>query len=252
MDVTLASSSFHLTADFWAVVGVAATLAAIAVSVILWLRGSPQRLLLYSLISQTALLSNTARYQAGPDLQVMLRGEVLDDPHVVSIRVKSRSRRDVRTADFENGNPLRFSLGSPVLRTLDTDTGGEAMPKVPIGTEGSAILVGPGLIKKGQVISIDLLTDGPVALTCPNPALADVTVRRQDDDDTRFGLIPKIAVWTVGILMVVFVVSNPFVVGEGVYSLVSSATMSGLVVIIVVLVVPILVWSRALRRNRSR
>jgi hypothetical protein len=166
-----------VTANFWAGATVAVALAAIAVSVILWLRGSPQRLLLYSLGSETALLSGTARLQAGPDLEVTLRGEALDDPHVVSVRVESRSRRDIRSADFENGGPLKISLGSPVLRTLNTDTGGEAMPRVPVGTEGSTVLVGPGLIKPGQVISIDLLTDGAVALTCPSPALADVSVR---------------------------------------------------------------------------
>lgn len=114
-----------MTANFWAGATVAVALAAIAVSVILWLRGSPQRLLLYSLGSETALLSGTARLQAGPDLEVTLRGEALDDPHVVSVRVESRSRRDIRSADFENGDPLKISLGSPVLRTLNTDTGGE-------------------------------------------------------------------------------------------------------------------------------
>lgn len=111
------------------------------------------------------------------DLEVTLRGDPLYDPHVTAIRIQSRSRRDIRGSDFENGEPLQFRLGSPVLRTLAADTGGDDMPKIPVGTEGSAVLVGPALIKRGQVISIDLLTDGPVKLTCPNPSLADVTVR---------------------------------------------------------------------------
>ncbi|MGP0022302.1 MAG: hypothetical protein ACLPKE_02905 [Streptosporangiaceae bacterium] len=171
---------------------------------------------------------------------------------MASIRVKSRSRRDIRTTDFENGDPLRFSLGSPVLRTLDTDTGGEAMPQVPIDTEGSAVLVGPGLIKKGQVISIDLLTDGPVTLTCPSPALADVTVRRQDEAE-RLGLIQRITGWAVAILIVVWIVADPTAAAEDVHLWVSSTYLLDVLVPIAVPVAVVwMIWMRASRTNRRR
>jgi len=175
----LASGSIQISANFWAGAGVVAAVAAIVVAVLLWYLGSPRRLLLYSLTSQTALLTRGTRQRAVPDLAVTLSGEPLDDPHVASLQIESRGRRDIRGADFENTQPLKLDVGTPVLKLLDSETGGTAMPEIKIATEGSAVVIGPSLIKGGQVIIIDLLTDGPVTLTCPSPALADVTVRER-------------------------------------------------------------------------
>jgi hypothetical protein len=189
----LASSPFYTSGTFWAGAAVAVAVVALVVPIVLWFLGSPRRLLVYSVVSDTALLTSGAREQVGLDLQVTLRGQVLDDPHVVQLQVESRSRRDIRGTDFENGMPLKLDLGTPILNLVTVDTGGSEMPDIKVQTESTMVSIGPGLIKKGQIISVGLLTDSPVLLTCPNPQIADVVVRQRRPDldlDRALALAP--------------------------------------------------------------
>ena len=41
-------------------------------------------------------------------------------------------------------------------------------------------------IRKDQVVSLEVLTDGPVTLTCRDPQLADVAIRRLSSTDKEF------------------------------------------------------------------
>jgi len=71
----LASGSFHLSGNFWAPLAV---VVAVLVPVIIWRLGTPSRLLLYSLVSDTALLTSHARARtAGAELQIILGGQEL-------------------------------------------------------------------------------------------------------------------------------------------------------------------------------
>jgi hypothetical protein len=171
------------------------------VPIVLWFLGSPRRLLVYSLVSDTALLTSGAREQVGLGLEVTLSGQVLDDPHVVWLQVYSRSRRDIRVTDFENSVPLILDLGTPILNLLAVDTGGPGMPDIKVETERTMVAIGPGLIKKGQTISVSLLTDSPALLTCPNPQIADVTVRsRRPDVGLDLVPIPAAFGWFPGVV----------------------------------------------------
>jgi hypothetical protein len=176
-------SPFYSSAVFWAGAGVAVAAATFVIILVQWLTGSSRRVLTYSLLSDTALLSKGTREKAGPDLQVRLREKVLDDPHVVSMRIEFKGRRDIREADFDGSKPLTFQLGASILKRLDHGVDSE-IPTILIGPDGQGVGIGPGLIVKGQVISIDLLTDGPVTLARPRPTLADVTVRQSEPDDS--------------------------------------------------------------------
>ena len=129
-----------------------------------------------------AFSAQNARQQVGLGLEVTLNCQVLNDPHVVSLRVESRSRRDIRGADFEDDMPLTLDLGTPILNLLALDTGGRGMPDVKVETKRTTVAIGPGLVKRGQTIILNLLTDGPVSLTCPNPQLADVIVKERRPD----------------------------------------------------------------------
>lgn len=173
------SGAFYESSTFWAGASVAVAVTGISVAIVLWLRGSPRRLLVYNLDADTALLSSDARKRAGSDLQVVLGGQVVDNPHIVSFRIESRSRRDIRPEDFIGAAPLSFDMGTPILKLVHRDTGGEAMPDVLISVDGSKIVVAPSLVKSKQAIRLDLLTDGVVSVTCPRPALADVIVRER-------------------------------------------------------------------------
>ena len=158
----LASSSSDLSGTFWSAAAVVVALAAILVAVLIWRLGPPRCLLLYSLDSDTALLSSHARARAaGAELQIILGGQELSDPRV-SLQIASYGRRDIRVDDFSEARPLVLDLAAPILKVLASDMGGDKMPEVMTTIDGSRVMLGPGLIKRRQLISLDLLTDGPV------------------------------------------------------------------------------------------
>jgi hypothetical protein len=186
--LVLASGPFYASGTFWAGAAVAVAVVAIVVPVVLWFLGSPRRLLVYGVVSETALLTSGARLQVGADLKVTLSGQVLNDPRVILLQVESRSRRDIRGTDFENAMPLMIDLGTPILNLLDLDTGGRGKPDVKVEVKNTEVAIGPGLIKRGQTISVNLLTDGPVSVTCAHPQLVDVIVKERRSD-SRLGLV---------------------------------------------------------------
>src|ERR1022692_2266232 len=114
----LASGPFYISGTFWAGAGVAVAIVSVVIPVILWLLGSPRRLLTYSLVSPTALLTHGARRQGGGGLnrRVTRDEHLLNAPYVVSLRVESRSRRDIRRADFEEDQPFLLELNAPILK----------------------------------------------------------------------------------------------------------------------------------------
>jgi hypothetical protein len=178
----LAAGHFYASAAFlgWAAVLVATvTLIVIAAQ---FVSASTARALTYSLISDTALLSADAREKAGPGMRVTLGADVLDDPHVVSLRIEYKARRDIRGADYEGSMPLIMDVGAQILKWLNPGTDADVGPRLSVEPGARAVRIGPGLIRRGQVISIDLLTDGPVNLRCLSP-LADVAIREAPADD---------------------------------------------------------------------
>ncbi len=178
----LAADHFYASPAFlgWAAVLVAVvTLIVIAAQ---FITASKARALTYSLISDTALLSTDAREKAGPGMRITLGEDVLDDPHVVSLRIEYKARRDIRGADYEGRKPLIVDVGAPILKWLNPGTDADEMPGLYVEPGTHAVRIGPGLIRRGQVISVDLLTDGPVSLRCLSP-LADVAIREAQADD---------------------------------------------------------------------
>jgi hypothetical protein len=178
----LAAGHFYSSPAFlgWAAVLVAVvTLIVIAAQLV---TASSVRALTYSLMSDTALLSEDAREKAGPGLRVTLGEDGLDDPHVVSIRIEYKGRRDIRGSDYEGSAPLMMDVGAPILKWLNPGADADVMLGIRVEPGARAVRIGPGLIKRGQMISIDLLTDGRVSLRCLSP-LADVTIKEAQADD---------------------------------------------------------------------
>ena len=168
-----------------AVLGWAAVVVAVVTLMVIaaqFVTASTARALTYSLISDTALLSADAREKAGPGMRVTLGEDVLDDPHVVTVRIEYKARRDIRGSDYEASKPLIMDVGAPILKWLNPGTDADVMPGLYVEPGAHAARIGPGLIRSGQVISIDLLTDGPVSLHCLSP-LADVAIREAQADD---------------------------------------------------------------------
>ena len=111
----LASGPWYASASFWAGAGVLIAVAAIVIAIVLWWIGERRRLVVYSIPVSAPLLNRGGRDMAPPDLEVRFEGQPVADPHVIGLRVESRSRRDIRTTDFDQGTPLTFDIGALIL-----------------------------------------------------------------------------------------------------------------------------------------
>jgi hypothetical protein len=177
----IADGHFYSSSAFLGWVGIAVAIVTLTVIAAQFAAGSSKRALVYSLISDTTLLSEGARERAGPGLRVTLGDDTLDDPHVVSLRIECKGRRDIRSADFEGGKPLMLHVGTPILKQLSREADDDTAPCISFNSHAQTIGIGPDLIRKGQLISIDLLTDGQASLRCISP-VADVAIREAQPD----------------------------------------------------------------------
>jgi dipeptidyl aminopeptidase/acylaminoacyl peptidase len=157
----------------------AGVLTALAIGVIgfRFLRIPLQRFLVYS-VETNPLLAETSAILDKSELRVIYRGEQLPSPYLISFSIVSRSRIDISGDEFFRDSPLVFDLGTPVT-LLDT--------KVPeredhaddwFSVEGSNIQIGPAVIRRGKVISLELLANGPPRVKYQNP-IAGVRLREE-------------------------------------------------------------------------
>jgi hypothetical protein len=179
---------WYTSGTAWTAIGAVLTAIALLVTVMLWLRGSPRRMLVHS-VSDSSLLSKSR--PTVPELTVTLDRQVLTDPHVISFYIESRSPRDIRSAEFEAARPLTFDMHQPILKLLNCQTGGRSMPEVAVTIDGSLLLIGPSLIQRHQIIRVEFLTEGPVWPICVNPSLPDVRIR----DGSGFLVQPRWEPW---------------------------------------------------------
>jgi hypothetical protein len=146
----IADGHFYSSSAFLGWVGIAVAIVTLTVIAAQFAAGSSKRALVYSLISDTTLLSEGARERAGPGLRVTLGDDTLDDLHVVSLRIECKGGRDIRSADFEGGKPLMLRVGTPILKQLSREADDDTAPCISFNSHAQTIGIGPDLIKKGQ------------------------------------------------------------------------------------------------------
>jgi hypothetical protein len=157
---------------------VAAALATIVVTIILWRVGPPRRVLLYSMPAAAPMVSS--HWPLAPDvpLKVVLDDEAVTDPHVVVLQVDNKSRRDIRSSDFDQDRPLAFDLSARVLAT--SLEGSSTNFSDAINFAGTQILLGPALIGGGESLLLTLITEGPLRLACRR-TLVNVKIREEGE-----------------------------------------------------------------------
>lgn len=141
----------------------------------------PKKLLTYRLSEPTSLVSSESLGPAQAELSVTYSGSELSNPYVVTLYVESRSRRDIRSADFDQGTPLVFDLGAKILAVV----GGEESKPPAYTIVDNQVKIPPCLIRRGQLLRISLLTDGKPGLTYDSP-LVDVKVQLSTESYGRY------------------------------------------------------------------
>lgn len=180
MSDMLASAHWYMSG---AVIGWTAVAVALGVgiaTVIMWQRGFPRRLLVYSIESTSLVASGRAL----PKLEINYEDQALQFPTLVTLRVESRSRRDIGSADFDAGRSLVFNFGAKIIARVGGTAGATfaagAGRVLSLGEK--SLSVAPVRIPKGRLFRVDLLTEGAPRLTCQSPLL-NVDVRRLDFRD---------------------------------------------------------------------
>jgi hypothetical protein len=177
-----ASGQWYTSGTFWAAIGAVAVLVStVALAWVTLRAANPKRRLLYSMPIITPLLN--ARPDLPADLEVRRGGAILRHPHFVNVELVNRGRLDIRRDAFDGGEPLCLDVGATIIECLKVTTSPSDRPKPQAKIEGSALLIGPSLLGRREIIVFSLLVDGPSPnLRRPEQTLIDVDIRQRDPD----------------------------------------------------------------------
>jgi hypothetical protein len=176
------AATWYSSGTFWAGAGaVAVVLVGVVTVIVTWMVGAPRRFLVYDMPVVTSLLASHQEDLASSELRVTFEGNPLDDAYFVSLRLENRSRKDIRSTDFDQSRPLLFNFGNKIVALVGDDTARQNAAKW-FRMEDTLLAVEPTLIRRHEVIQAKLIMDGAPHLNCDSP-LADITVRRETEDD---------------------------------------------------------------------
>lgn len=162
----LASGPLYSSGTFWAATGAIAAFAALAVSVILWRVGAPRRVLRLTVPVVASLRSSHWARSPGK-LEISMDDETVHNPYVVTMNLRNRSRRQIRSDDFDQGRPLLIRFGKPLIAVSADGSARTALDSITYGY--SEVSIGPVLIGGGEDIELTLLTDGYPEIDWQNP-----------------------------------------------------------------------------------
>lgn len=208
MDV---AAGWYASGTFWTGAGtVVGVLGAVAVVWVTLTVGFPRRRLYYSMQAVAPLI--TAPEGIPGNLELRNHGNLLADPRALTIQLISQGRKDIPNDAYNDGQPLRLNVGSPVVEVLRITSEPESLPKPKVTVDGTFLNIGPSLIGRRHKIIISVLTDGgEPSLTCQSP-LIDVQVRRRLDITDDILSLGKIALrlLLLALLIVVRLVTAHF------------------------------------------
>lgn len=200
---------------FWTVAGpVISTVGLIAggiVGTVKWLRG--RQIVICQLTAAVPVLDRAkfGLHAATPDLAISHKGHKLANPHLVQIRIYNRSYRNIPSAEFDQNHPLKIDLGAPITALLDTVCQpSDSRPPV-AAIHGTALDVGPALLRHRSVITYYLLADGEVKrLELGNPFIrANARYTKPQAYPPQGMPAKKIIAWAVIIFLLYYLVTTP-------------------------------------------
>ncbi|MEU4478453.1 hypothetical protein AB0F68_10380 [Micromonospora sp. NPDC023966] len=109
----------------------------------------PRRRLSIHLLTPARILGHAG--DRVEDLDIWRRGRVLEDPYVVTVIVRNTGRHAVDDDQFYRGRPIRINFRVPVALL--------GSPPEAVAVDDQDLLIGPYLIRQGQELQIQVLTD---------------------------------------------------------------------------------------------
>ncbi|TLQ38973.1 hypothetical protein [Streptomyces marianii] len=120
----------------------------------------------------------------------------LEYPHHVDVQLVTRGRRDIDASDFDRNMPLEFDVGARVSALLEPVRVEPTNAQTPhVSWDDKTLRIDSCLVRGRQLISLSLLVDGQAPrVTCPQPNLSNVVVKRFTGPEPPIGLWPQITV----------------------------------------------------------
>jgi hypothetical protein len=84
----------------------------------------------------------------------------LNDPHVTTISLVNTGRHDIGSGQFDQGRPIELRLGVRIAKVIDASATPQGAPVPKHQVDGSAIRIGPDLIARAHVLTLQVLTAG--------------------------------------------------------------------------------------------
>jgi hypothetical protein len=185
------------------VIGVVAP---IVVAVVAERRARPRRSLEY-----TVRVRRLVQARADMGLEIIARGVPITDPHLVEFRLKSNSRADIPSSAFDGGRELvirvepggALVLGSEGARGGIKTHGGDGD-----GWDWAEFRVGPQLIRRGDHLEIDFISNGRPGVQVSSPVI-DVAVLDVSSKPDRASRILVYALDVIAVVLLLMLVVAP-------------------------------------------
>lgn len=118
---------------------------------------SKRKLSCYAL-AVASLLTDESVTETG--IEVKHQGVNLQDPYLVTICLENVGRYAVTSSHFDRSRPLAIDLGVNIKAVTKLSISPSTGSSYEHSTVGSKLLLGPDLLEPGQVLIVQLLTDG--------------------------------------------------------------------------------------------
>lgn len=189
----LSAGPFYTSSMFWTVAGPIIGIISIVATVWVTIRVAfPKRQLLYSIPIVTPMLNAAADMPT--DIEVRRGDQVFKSPRLVYFRLSSKGRRDIPRSAFDDGQPIRFDIGTPIVECLKVETWPRDRVDPSMSIDGSTLLIHPSLMGKRQTTVFTLLVDGPEpSLGMPEQTLIDVELKHGTPDSPQANLLLELA-----------------------------------------------------------
>lgn len=212
---------------FWTAVGSLAGAAALLIAAVSSIRAYflARRTIIYSVAASFPLIS----YYPGVTqaLKVLHDDKELVDPYVLEIQLASKARRDIPSASFDQGQPLRVDVGVPIISLNKIDVIRKSDPKPKVEIDGATLKIGPSLIRKRQEITLAVLVDGPDArLSCQSPII-DVRMRRKIAYERGQMRLRQIVSWAAVAFVAFYLITQPSSAGLVVHDILNGLRNAG-------------------------
>jgi uncharacterized membrane protein len=168
----LASGPWYTSSFFWFGAGLAVSLVGLVATTLVTVYSRPRGRLVYGLLSAEPLLQASQI----SELQISYKGQILDDPQLLIVRLANEGGRDIPRSSFDDGKPLILDLNTNIVTVLRNASSRDP-GSLKLEVEGSQLKVGPDLIRRGEGIDLVILANGRGAYLTVESPLIDVRVR---------------------------------------------------------------------------